>query len=318
MAALPPPGADDVLYLVDISGWIHRAFHALPPLTGPSGEPTGAVSGVAGMLVRLLDGRRPAYLAVATDPPGPSFRQALFPGYKAARPPLPPDLEPQIARVRQLVEAHRIPILEAPELEADDVIAAAARRALDVGLRVVIVAQDKDLSQLVGDRVIVWDGRDRVLGPEEVRARWGVGPEQLGDLLALAGDATDGVPGIPGVGAKTAAALLAKRGSLAEVLRKADWEPSPALRAKLRRHAEDALLSRRLVELRTDAPVRFDLVALRVGWGDPAPIRTLYEELGMPRLASEVTRLDKAPVPLPLLARAAAAEAAAEAAAAPA
>jgi DNA polymerase-1 len=144
-----------------------------------------------------------------------------------------------------------------------------------------------------------------------------VGPERLGDLLALAGDASDGVPGIPGVGAKTAAALLVKRGSLSEVLRKADWEPSPALRAKLRRHAEDALLSRRLVELRADAPVCFDLAALRVGWGDPGPIRALYEELGMPRLAAEVMPLDKPPVPLALLARAAAAEAV-EAAAAPA
>ena len=110
MAALPPPGADGVLYLVDISGWIHRAFHALPPLTGPSGEPTGAVSGVAGMLVRLLDGRRPAYLGVAADPCGPSFRQALFPGYKAARPPLHPDLALQIARVRQLIEQRSEPL----------------------------------------------------------------------------------------------------------------------------------------------------------------------------------------------------------------
>lgn len=293
MAALPPPGADDALYLIDISGWIHRAFHALPPLTSPRGEPTGAVSGVAGMLVRLLVDRRPGYLAVAVDPPGPSFRQALYPAYKAARPPAPADLVAQLARVRQLVEAHRIPALEAPGFEADDVIAAATARALELGLRVVIVTHDKDLGQLVSERVVIWDGRDRVTGPEEVRARWGVGPELLGDLLALAGDASDGIPGIPGVGAKTAAELLVKRGSLEEVLRKADWEASRTLRAKLRRHAEEVRLGRRLVELRADAPIALDLAALRVGWGDPSPIRALYEELGLTRLAADVDRLEK-------------------------
>lgn len=293
MAALPPPGADDALYLVDIAGWIHRAFHALPPLTSPRGEPTGAVSGVAGMLVRLLVDRRPGYLAVAMDPEGPSFRQALFPGYKAARPPRHPDLTPQFARVRELVMAHRIPVLEAPGFEADDVIAAATARALEAGLRVVIVSHDKDLAQLAGERVVIWDGRDRVTGPEEVRARWGVGPELLGDLLALAGDASDGIPGVPGIGAKTAAELLQKRGSMEEVLRKADWESSRTLRAKLRRHADEARLGRRLVELCADTPITIDLAAMRVGWGDPAPIRALYEDLGLTRLAAEVDHLDK-------------------------
>jgi DNA polymerase-1 len=120
-----------------------------------------------------------------------------------------------------------------------------------------------------------------------------VGPELLGDLLALAGDASDGIPGIPGVGAKTAAELLVKRGSLEEVLRKADWEASRTLRAKLRRHAEEVRLGRRLVELRADAPIALDLAALRVGWGDPSPIRALYEELGLTRLAADVDRLEK-------------------------
>lgn len=312
MAALPPPGADDALYLVDIAGWIHRSFHALPPIAAPTGEPVNAVSGVAGMLVRLLVDRRPGYLGVAVDSPGPGFRHAIFPAYKAARPPRDPELTPQIDRVRQIVAAHRIPILEAPGFEADDVIAAAARRALAAGLRVVIVAHDKDLCQLVGDRVVVWDGRDRVIGPEEVRARWGVGPELLGDLLALAGDASDGIPGIPGVGAKTAADLLSRRGSLAEVLLKADWEASRTLRAKLHRHAEEARMSRRLVALRADAPIRFDPSELRVGWGDPAAIREVYEVLGFTRLAGEVVRLDKAPAD-PAVVAAAEAEAEAEA-----
>src|SRR5690606_27348953 len=120
----------------------------------------------------------------------------------------------------------RIPVMEAAGFEADDVIAAVTGRALAAGLRVVIVSHDKDLAQLAGERVVIWDGRDRVTGPEEVRARWGVGPELLGDLLALAGDASDGIPGVPGIGAKTAAELLQKRGSLEEVLRKADWESS--------------------------------------------------------------------------------------------
>ena len=309
MPALPPPGADDALYLVDIAGWIHRTFHAMPPMATPTGEPVNAVGGVAGMLVRLLVDRQPGYLGVAADSSIPGFRHALFPAYKAARPPRHPDLVPQYERVRQIVMAHRIPILEAPGFEADDAIAAATRRGLAAGLRVVIVAHDKDLCQLVSDRVVVWDGRDRVTGPEEVRARWGVGPERLGDLLALAGDASDGVPGIPGVGAKTAADLLSRRGSLEEVLLKADWEASRTLRAKLHRHAEDARMSRRLVELRADAPIRFDPAELRVGWGEPGEIQSLYTELGFTRLAGEVVRLDKPAADPEVVAAAARAEA---------
>ncbi|AKT38776.1 5'-3' exonuclease [Chondromyces crocatus] len=303
MAELPLPGADDAVYLLDIAGWVHRAFHAMPPLQSPRGEPIGAVSGVAGMLVRLLVERRPGYLAAALDPLAPSFRQALFPAYKASRPPRHPDLDPQFPLVRQLLDAHCIPVFMAEGFEADDLLAAATTRLRAAGLRVVIVTHDKDLCQLVGDGVVIWDGRDRVTGPEEVRARWGVGPELLGDLLALSGDASDGVPGIPGVGAKTAAELLQKRGSLETVLHKADWESSRTLRAKLRRHAEEARLSRRLVALRDDAPLELSFDALRVGWGDPGPIRDFYEALGLTRLAAEVEPLDKLPVPPALLAR---------------
>ncbi|EYF00798.1 5'-3' exonuclease [Chondromyces apiculatus] len=301
-AVLPPPGADDAVYLVDIAGWIHRAFHAMPPITSPRGEPIGAVSGVAGMLVRLLVDRRPGYLAAAIDPLTPSFRQELFPAYKACRPPRHPDIDPQFALVHRLLEAHRIPVLMAPGFEADDLLATATARARLAGLRVVIVTHDKDLCQLATDNIVIWDGRERVMGPEEVRARWGVGPELLGDLLALAGDASDGIPGIPGVGAKTAAELLQKRGSLDAILHKADWESSRTLRAKLRRHADEARLSRSLVALRTDAPITFDLTAWRVGWGDPEPIRSFYEEIGLTRLAGEVTPLHKLPVPPQVLA----------------
>lgn len=296
MADLPLRGADDALYVIDISGWIHRCLHALPPAVSPTGEPCNATGGVIGMLVRLLKDRDPGFLAVAFDRPGRTFRHDLFPGYKAARPARPPELDIQSRRVREIFEAHRIPILESEGFEADDCIAAATARALDAGLRVVIVALDKDLLQLVGDRVVCWDGRSRdATGPAEVTARFGVGPALLGDLLALAGDSSDGIPGVPGVGVKTAATLLQKRGSLADVLRKADWVPQPALRAKLRVHADDARLSRQLVELRADAPIAFDPAELRVGGYDVAKLRAIYGELGFTRLAAEVQSIPKRP-----------------------
>lgn len=294
MAALPPRGADDALYVIDISGWIHRCMHALPPMSSPTGEPCNATSGVVGMLVRLLKDRDPGFLGVAFDRPGRTFRHEIFPGYKASRPAHPPELDVQARRVRTIVEAHRIPALEAEGFEADDCIAAVTARALDAGMQVVIVALDKDLLQLVGDRVVCWDGRSKdATGPAEVTARFGVGPELLVDLLALAGDSTDGIPGVPGVGVKTAAALLQKRGSLAEVLRKADWAPQPALRTKLRMHADDARLSRRLVELRADAPIPFEPAELRVGGYDVARLRAIYGELGFTRLAAEVQAIPK-------------------------
>ena len=172
-ASLPEPGASDVLYLIDLSGYVFRAYHALPPLSSRSGEPTHAVLGTVNMLQKVVGERRPHMLAVAMDSRGPTFRHVLDPRYKATRPPPPPDLSQQMARVEQIVRAWDVACFGEEKLEADDLIAAVTRRALGEGWRVVIVSADKDLMQLVHDddeRVVLWDSmRDRVYGPNEVR-----------------------------------------------------------------------------------------------------------------------------------------------------
>ena len=213
---LPPRGAPDVLYLIDFSGYVFRAYHAIAPLSTARGEPTHATYGTVAMLQKLIDERQPFYLGVAMDAPGPRLRSGIDARYKAHRPAQPEDLKVQMARSREFVEAYRIPVFIAEGLEADDVLAVAVARAREKGLRVVIASSDKDLMQLVdGDRVMLWDAmRDRVYGEPEVIAKFGVPPLQLRDLLALVGDTSDNVPGVRGIGPTTAAELLTEFGTL--------------------------------------------------------------------------------------------------------
>src|SRR5271169_2365963 len=204
MTSLPEPAANDVLYLVDLSGYVFRAYHALPPLSSSRGEPTHAVLGTVNMLQKVVAERRPHLFVVAMDSKGATFRHAVDARYKATRPAPPPDLSQQMARVEQIVRAWDAACFQKEGLEADDLIAAVTARALAEGLRVVIVSADKDLMQLVrdeDDRVLLWDSmRDRVYGPREVEEKWRVKPSRLHDLLALVGDTSDNIPGVPGVG----------------------------------------------------------------------------------------------------------------------
>ncbi|WP_433931922.1 DNA polymerase I [Sorangium cellulosum] len=288
--ALPPAGAPDVLYLIDLSGYVFRAYHAISPLSSPSGEPTHATFGTVAMLTKLVDERKPAYLGVAMDPGGKTFRDDLDPRYKAHRPPPPPDLGVQMKRCREIVEAYRIPIFIQEGLEADDLIAVAVARAKERGLRVVIASSDKDLMQLVDeDRVMLWDAmRDKVYGHPEVVAKFGVPPEQVRDLLALVGDTSDNVPGVPGVGLKTAAELLAQFGSLASLYARLEEVKKPRIRESLKQHEADALLSQKLVTLDGAAPVTLDLETLRYGGADTGKLRELFTELGFSRFLKSV------------------------------
>src|SRR5258708_31775908 len=191
-AALPPGGADDVLYLVDLSGYVFRAYHALPPLSSSRGEPTHAVLGTVNMLQKIIGERRPHMFGLAMDSIGRTFRQDLDVRYKATRPAPPPDLSAQMRRVEQIARAYDVAIFQKPGLEADDLVAAVTARAVEEGIRVVIVSADKDLMQLVRDgdeRVVVWDSmRDRVYGPAEGREKLGVPPSPLPDYPPLTGD----------------------------------------------------------------------------------------------------------------------------------
>ncbi|HZF52237.1 MAG TPA: DNA polymerase I [Polyangiaceae bacterium] len=283
---LPAPGSPDVLYLVDLSGYVFRAYHAISPLTSPSGEPTHATYGTVTMLSKLIAQRKPAYLGIAMDPPGGTFRDQIDARYKAHRPPPPADLMVQMNRCKEIVEAYRIPVFLAENLEADDLIAVAVERAKEKGLRVVIASSDKDLMQLVDDsRVMLWDAmRNKVYGTPEVVEKFGVPPAQVRDLLALVGDTSDNVPGVPGVGPKTAAELLQQFGSLEAIYASIGQVKRQRVRELLQQHEADARISQRLVTLHTEAPIVLDLDALRYGGADSARLRELFTELGFSQL----------------------------------
>jgi DNA polymerase-1 len=292
-AALPPSGSEDVLYLVDLSGYVFRAYHALPPLSNSKGEPTHAVMGTVNMIQKVVNERRPAHLAVAMDCRGPSFRKELDARYKATRPAAPADLSQQLARCEQIVQAYNIPIYRAEGIEADDLIAAAVDRAVAIGMRVVIVSADKDLMQLVRDgdeRVLLWDSmRDRTYGPAEVEAKFGVKPSKLRDLLALTGDTSDNVPGVPSVGPKTAADLLNEHGTIDGIYAHLESIKRAKLKEMLKTHESDARISRELVTLKRDVPLAFDAERLRYGGANVDALKRLFIELEFTRLLDQIS-----------------------------
>ncbi len=291
VASLPPPGSATHLFLIDLSGYVFRAYHAIAPLSSSKGEPTHAVMGTVNMLQKVVTTRRPHYFAVAMDSKGKTFRHDLDARYKAQRPEAPPDLAQQMARCEELVRAYNIPVYQVDGMEADDLIASVTRRALEAGLSVVIVSADKDLMQLVHDddqRVVLWDSmRDKVFGPREVEDKWGVVPSKLHDLLALVGDTSDNIPGVPGVGPKTAADLLAAYGSLDGVYANLAHITKAKLKASLEEHQADARLSYELVTLRDDLEVAWDLPKLTYGNPNVPELTRLFTELEFNRMLEQ-------------------------------
>ncbi len=287
--ALPDKGDPQTIYVIDISSYVFRAYHALPPLSNSKGEPTHAVAGVSSMLLKLLREHAPQTLIVAMDSPEGSFRKDLFERYKANRPPAPPDLQQQIARVRDIVEAWGMSPVEVAGFEADDIIATLVQKAREANKRVVIVSADKDLLQLVGDDVVMFDTmRDKVFGPEETREKLGVGPDQVRDLLSLMGDSSDNVPGVPSVGQKTAAKLLEEHGSLEGIYENLESISRKALKKKLVEHREDAMTSRELVTLRNDVPIDAAVVERPYDGGNRATLRSIFSELELTRLLAQI------------------------------
>ncbi|RYG10969.1 MAG: DNA polymerase I, partial [Caulobacteraceae bacterium] len=250
------------LYLVDGSGFIFRAYHALPPLTRKSdGMPVGAVSGFCNMLWKLLVDMKsapdaPTHLAVIFDHSEKTFRNDLYDQYKAHRPPPPEDLVPQFQLVREATRAFGVPALELPGYEADDLIASYCCKVRDAGGEVVIVSSDKDLMQLVGDRVSMLDTMKGVrIGRTEVIEKFGVPPERVVDVQSLCGDSVDNVPGAPGIGVKTAALLINEYGDLETLLARAGEIKQPKRRDTLIEYADQIRLSRMLVSLTCDTPL---------------------------------------------------------------
>lgn len=251
------------LYLVDGSGFIFRAFHALPPLNRPDGTPVNAVLGFTNMMLRLLADVQAHQVAVIFDAGRETFRNAIYDQYKANRDEPPEELVPQFALIREATEAFSLPCLEMSGFEADDLIATYARAARERGQKVVIVSSDKDLMQLVRDGVTMWDPiKQRAIGPAEVMEKFGVAPEKVVDVQALAGDSVDNVPGVPGIGVKTAAQLITEFGSLEELLEKAGTIKQPKRRESLIENAEKARLSKKLVQLDHHAKLPLELGSL--------------------------------------------------------
>jgi len=276
------------LVLVDGSASVYRAFHALPPLSNSAGLPTHAVLGFTTMLLKLLREEEPQALAIAFDGPGPTTRHREFPAYKANRPAMPDTLAAQIPLIHRIVDAMRVPRLMVPGEEADDILGTVAMRAAAQAYEVRIVTSDKDLLQLVGERIVVRDPlTPTTSGPVEVEGRYGIAPRQVPDLLALMGDSSDNIPGIPGVGAKTARDLLLRFGSLEVALARAAEVERPKLRAALAAHADQARLSKRLATIRTDLDVPWGVADLARTAPDTTALLVIFRELEFTRLVQQ-------------------------------
>ena len=279
-----PPGSDDVIYVVDLSSYVLRAYHAVAPLMSPSGEPTGAVHGMVNMLELMLREQKPQLLAVALDAGRETFRKQIYSEYKANRPPAPDDLRSQLQRCEEIVNGYHAAIYKQDGVEADDLIATIVKRARQQQLKVVILAADKDLMQLVGGDVMLWDTmRSRVIGTPEVEERFGVRVDQLQDLLALMGDTSDNIPGVPSVGPKTAMELLKAYGTLQGIYDNLDKISKKGLLQKLTEHREQAFLSQRLVALKDDCEIEVSREKLLFRGRDADKLRLVFTELGFTR-----------------------------------
>ena len=270
---------DRHLVLVDGSGYIFRAYHALPPVTRPDGTQVNAVFGFSQMLERFLREHTGSHLAVVFDAARKTFRSEIFPAYKAHRPEPDPGLVPQFALIREATAAFGVACVEQPGWEADDLIAAYARAFTEAGGRVTIVSSDKDLMQLIRPGVAMQDPIKRsLIGEKEVLEKFGVTPAMVPQVQALAGDATDNVPGVPGIGVKTAAQLLAEYGDLDTLLARAGEIKQPKRRETLLANIENARVSLRLVTLDENAPLPAPIEALETRPPEPARLRAFLEE----------------------------------------
>jgi len=284
----------ETLYLIDGSGYIFRAYYALRRLSTSKGQPTNAVFNFATMLLRILKEHEPKHLAIAFDVGGKTFRHSMYDQYKANRSAPPEDLPPQIPLIHRLVDTFRIPKLMVQGVEADDVLATVAEQAKAAGYDVVIITGDKDLMQLVDDHVTLLDemrmtrGHDGSrIGREQVKEKFGVGPEHVADILALAGDSSDNVPGVKGIGPKTATELVQQWGDLENILAHAHEVKSQSRREKLIEEAELARLSKRLVVIKRDVEMPVDDGFYRYDGADRDAARAFFHEMEFRRLVND-------------------------------
>ena len=311
------------LHLIDGSAYIFRAYHALPPLTRKSdGLPIGAVAGFANMIFKYIEDAKgddaPTHAAVIFDHSSKTFRNEIFPEYKANRPELPEDLRPQFPLTREATKAFNLACIETEGYEADDIIATLARQAREAGGRVTIISSDKDLMQLVGGGVEMLDVmKNRAIGRAEVEEKFGVPPERVIDVQALAGDSVDNIPGAPGIGIKTAALLINEYGDLETLLARADEIKQPKRRETLIEKADQIRMSKKLVTLDQNTPLDFTLDSLEVKDPEPETLLEFLNQMEFRTLTKRVADRYGKDVPPPPAIEASAPEAASSAPAAP-
>lgn len=276
------------LYLIDGSSYFYRAFYAIRPLTTSKGLHVNAVYGFATMILKVMKEHKPDYLSIIFDSKEETFRKKMYPEYKANRAEMPHDLIEQIPYIQAVVDAFNIHSLSAAGYEADDIIGTLCHRTKDKDLEVMIVSSDKDLMQLVSDRVSMLDTmRDKKIGKAEVKEKFGVQPPQIVDVLSLCGDQSDNIPGVLGIGPKTASALILKFGSLDHLLKETD-KISGKTRELLEKFKDEALLSRELVRLDCDVPIDFHLKDAEVKPPHPEKVTELFEALEFKRLLEQM------------------------------
>ncbi len=280
--------ARPLLYLIDGSAYVYRAFHAVRNLSNSKGLPTNAVFGFARMLIKLMQERAPGYVAMFFDAKGPTFRHELYPEYKANRPAMPEELAVQWPYVKRVTAGFNIPAIELAGFEADDLIGTYARLAVAAGFDVIMVTGDKDFMQLVNEHVSIWDPmKEKRIDLASIAQDFKLTPAQLIDTMGLSGDTSDNVPGVPGIGPKTALALIQQFGGIQALYDRIEEVASAKQRERLLAHKQQALLSRRLVTIDDRAPVEFNVEALRVQPPDDKVLTDLFQELEFRQLQQE-------------------------------
>jgi len=276
------------VFLIDGSSYIYRAFFAIARLSNSKGFPTNAIYGFTNMLLKVLREKEAEYAAIAFDAPGPTFRHEVFGEYKANRPSMPEDLRVQVPLIKEVVAALRVPVLEKEGYEADDLIAAMARKLEREGVETVIVSGDKDLMQLISPLVAMYDPmKEKTFQVPEVKERFGVPPEKVVEVMGLMGDASDNIPGVPGIGPKTAAQLIEEFGSIEDLLKNVEKVKSAKVRALLDRYAEQARLSRELATLDFEAPLDWEPRDLKLGEPDRKALQAIFKEMEFSKLLKD-------------------------------
>jgi DNA polymerase-1 len=288
---------DKTLYLIDGSGFIFRAYYALPPLTRPDGTPIGAVLGFTNMILRLMDDMQAHHMAVVFDSKRQNFRHEIYPEYKANRSNPPEDLIPQFPIMRHACHAFNIPVLEQEGYEADDLIASYTQKATREGFKVVIISSDKDLMQLVSESVVLYDHmKNTYIHPQQVIDKFGVPPEKVLDVLALAGDSSDNVPGVPGIGPKTAADLIVEFGDFEALFNNLAKIKQPKRFQTLSDHKAQAYLSRQLVQLKKDINALRPIESLQQGPLETDELRRFLDEQGFKSIKSRLQINSSGPI----------------------